>query len=89
MKKSIRWINGKEFLLAGRVDNKLAAQNEKQALQKDWKYVRIIKYWKYDYALFVHDFTGERQPIKEIVEDWFGGKGKPVGYHDVDEFYPE
>ena len=60
MKKSIRWINGKEFLLAGRVDNKLDAENEKRALKKDWQYVRIIKYWKYDYALFVHNFKGSK-----------------------------
>lgn len=36
----------------------------------------------------IPDLQQAHVQLKEIVEEWFQGKGKPVGYHDVDEFYP-
>jgi len=61
MRKSIRFIQGKEYLLAGRVNSKENALKAKQSLLKKWQSVRIIKYWQYDYGLFVHGYTPQKR----------------------------
>jgi hypothetical protein len=50
----VRFIDGREYLLAGRVSSKAAAQHEAEALRTRHASVRIIKLWAYDFMLYVH-----------------------------------
>jgi len=52
--KSIRWIDGREYLQAGRADSKEIANEEAAVLRKSWDRVRVIKNWDFDYVIFVH-----------------------------------
>lgn len=54
MRRGVRWIQGREFLLAGRCSDKAKAVIERNALRNSWERVRIIKLWQYDFLLYVH-----------------------------------
>ncbi len=58
MQKGVRWIKGREYLLCGRAPNREAARVQALSLATQWKSVRIIKLWEYDFLLYVHGFTG-------------------------------
>lgn len=57
MTKGIRWIDGREFLLAGRKSRKEDAKQEAAALRASWAQVRIVKLNDWDYMLYVHGGT--------------------------------
>ena len=59
MIKGTRWIQNREFIIAGRANNLDSATAEKKALLKQWSQVRVIKLKNYDYALYVHGYKGE------------------------------
>lgn len=54
MTKGVRWIDGREFLLAGRKSDKEGAERERDALRHSWERVRIVKLSDWDYMLYVH-----------------------------------
>jgi hypothetical protein len=57
MQKGVRWIGGKEYMLAGRCDSKKRAKEQAAALRESWASVRIVKLWDYDFMLYVHGGT--------------------------------
>lgn len=40
-RRCVRWIGGREFLLAGRLDTREAAEREAAAVRRSWSDVRI------------------------------------------------
>lgn len=48
--KGVRWINGKEYLLAGRFSSRESAATEKDF----WIEAKIIKLGMMDFALYQH-----------------------------------
>lgn len=54
MSKGIRFIDGQEYLLAGRCSSKQSAISEAIELRRFHSKVRIIKVWEFDYLVYVH-----------------------------------
>lgn len=52
MEKGTRHINGKYYLLAGRVSSKESAMSEAHAIRKQGKLARIIKLHDFDYMIY-------------------------------------
>ena len=52
--KGVRFIGGREFLLAGRKADKKSADRESNALRTGWTLARIVKRHDFDYMIYVH-----------------------------------
>jgi hypothetical protein len=54
-RRGVRFIGGREFLLAGRAYNREDAQRGARGLRHSWRLVRIVKRSEWDYMLYVHE----------------------------------
>lgn len=54
MTKGVRFIGGREYLLAGRTTSRERAEQERTALQNTWQSVQIVKLCDWDFMLYVH-----------------------------------
>ena len=52
--KGVRFIGGREYLLAGRTVSRERAEIYRVALQSTWNSVRIVKLSDWDFVLYVH-----------------------------------
>jgi hypothetical protein len=67
MARGTRWIDGREYLLGGRVSTKEQAISERADLLRDWSRVRIIKRNDWDYMLYVHGWRQDAERLKGKV----------------------
>jgi hypothetical protein len=54
MRRGVRWIDGREFLLCGRESSREDAERAKKTLRDSWERVRIVKLNNWDFMLYVH-----------------------------------
>jgi hypothetical protein len=52
--KGVRWIDGQEYLLCGRYNDKDSASRAAKINREDWERVRIIKLNDWDFLIYVH-----------------------------------
>jgi hypothetical protein len=60
--KGVRFIGGREFLLAGRTTNKESADRESSALWSGRTLVRVINRHDFDYMIYVHGSLRVKPP---------------------------
>lgn len=54
MTRGVRWINGREFLLCGRYDDREKALEAKRVSLLYWDRARIVKLNPFEWFVYVH-----------------------------------
>jgi hypothetical protein len=54
MTRGVRYIDGREYLLAGRTSDHDSALSQAKAMRAYWQFVRVVKLCAVDFMLYVH-----------------------------------